>query len=117
MISLKTQMLKSNLESLQVIKFMPPLVVARDCKYPEILIPGYQVLKWPNTRVSGTGNGYLKIAWLLQIINCKNQKPALHILSPSSGAYSLHENKLQIGNVSDITFSCPRKYYHMSQVL
>ena len=76
------------------------LAVTRDCKYLPILIPGYRVLEFPNTRVSGTGNGYLKIAWLLQIINCKNQKPALHILSPSSGAYSLHKNKLQIGIVS-----------------
>ena len=75
-------------------------VVSRDCKYPPILIPGYRVLEFPNTRVSGTGNGYLKIAWLLQIINCKNQKPALNTLSPSSGAYPLHRTKLQIGIVS-----------------
>ena len=36
-----------------------------DCNYPHILIPGYRVLNCPNTRVSGTGNGYPITAWLL----------------------------------------------------
>ena len=60
------------------------------------LLPG----SWQAYRVSGTGNGYLKIAWLLIVINYKKHKSTLHTLSLSSGAYFLHKIKLQISFVS-----------------
>ena len=89
------------------------LFTSRDCNYPEILIPGYQVLKCPNTRVSGTGNGYPKIAWLLiKWSTSKHIVNFLHMLLPSSCVYSVNSPKWYIFFPFGYHFVTPMKLWY-----
>ena len=63
--------------------------------------------RWcPHTRVSGTGNGYQKIAWLL--IKWSTSKHIVNFLHiPSSCVYSVNSPKWHIFSLLGITLSHP----------